>query len=69
MCVAHLGDYLGPGRLRALSSAVMADLGGEASPASGVLGANGSTAIHTSAKRPGRRAGAYRALETGGAPV
>ena len=50
MCVAHLGDYLGPGRLRALSSAVMADLGGEASPACGVLGAIGATAIHTSAK-------------------
>ena len=28
MCVVHLGGYLGPGRLRALSSAVMADLGG-----------------------------------------
>ena len=48
--VVHLRCGLGLGRSGARSSADMAALDGEASPARGVLGAIRATAIHPSAK-------------------
>jgi hypothetical protein len=62
MCVVHLGGYLGPGRLRALSSAVMADLDGGERRSTGFGPLEGLQTTLTGQKKKRGRRYSYRVL-------